>query len=254
MRLGITDAVKHLIIINVVMFIGTLTVGGGTLFYDWFAEFFPLNDSFGFWQLVTSIFIHFDIGHLFSNMLMLFFTGIMIEQVLGTKRFLFLFLSAGLGGNLIALSVDYIQFSLALNELTSNGFDKAQVLEVLNSKLGRYDLRWQNILSETQFKHLVVNFNSRSAGASGAVMGILAVLGLMFPERKIMLLFPPIPIKIKYLVVGLIGSDFFMAIFTGSSLIGSTGTGYVAHLGGAIVGALIYLFWKKNSMDKYRWN
>jgi membrane associated rhomboid family serine protease len=54
----ITDTVKHLLIINVVMFIGTLTIGGGTLFYDWFAMYFPKNDAFQPWQIITHMFMH----------------------------------------------------------------------------------------------------------------------------------------------------------------------------------------------------
>ena len=47
MRFQITDAVKHLIIINIVMFIGTVSVGNGQAFYEWFTLFFPKNDARG---------------------------------------------------------------------------------------------------------------------------------------------------------------------------------------------------------------
>ena len=45
---NITETVKHLIIINVIMFIGTLAVGGGDLFYNLFALHYPENDNFHF--------------------------------------------------------------------------------------------------------------------------------------------------------------------------------------------------------------
>ena len=68
MRLGITDAVKHLIIINVVMFIGTLTLGNGNLFYEWFAMYFPKSDFFQPWQIVTHMFMHGSPAHILFNM------------------------------------------------------------------------------------------------------------------------------------------------------------------------------------------
>ena len=59
MMRGITDTVKHLIIINVVFWIGTLVVGEyGVVFTEWFAMHFPMNDSFKPWQIITHMFMH----------------------------------------------------------------------------------------------------------------------------------------------------------------------------------------------------
>ena len=55
---GITDTVKHLIIINAVMFVGTLTIGNGESFYRWFALYFPQNELFQPWQVITHMFMH----------------------------------------------------------------------------------------------------------------------------------------------------------------------------------------------------
>ncbi|EDP70276.1 rhomboid family protein [Flavobacteriales bacterium ALC-1] len=252
MRLGITDAVKHLIIINVVVFIGTVTIGNGQSFYTWFSFYFPMSEMFQPWQVLTHMFMHGDQSHLFFNMLLLFFIGVLVERILGTKKFLFVYISSGLGAVLLTFLVSYIQFTLSISELISAGFNEAQIYDTLKS--GMYNLQWEALLSERSFKHLVGNYNSTMVGASGAIMGILAALGLMMPNREIHLIFPPIRLKIKYLVVGMIGSDFISMFLTGTPLLGHSNTAYTAHVGGAITGAIIILYWKKNSMDKYRWN
>jgi len=75
-------------------------------------------------------------------------------------------------------------------------------------------------------------------GASGAVYGILVGFGMMYPNMQLMLLFPPIPIKAKYLVGIYIALDVFLG-FSGTN----TGIAHFAHLGGALGGFLLMKFW-----------
>ena len=81
----ITDTVKHLLIINVVMFIGTMAVGGGVLFYDWFALYFPKNEMFQPWQIITHMFMHGGVTHILFNMFALWMFGSPVEQQFGSK-------------------------------------------------------------------------------------------------------------------------------------------------------------------------
>ena len=104
----ISDTVKHLIIINVVMFIGTMTVGGGQLFYDWFAMHFPKNEAFQPWQIITHMFMHGGMTHILFNMFALWMFGTPVEQFLGSKKFFFLYISAGFGA--VALQLGYYYF------------------------------------------------------------------------------------------------------------------------------------------------
>jgi len=90
-------------------------------------------------------------------------------------------------------------------------------------------------------------------GASGCIMGVLAAFGMMNPNAELMLIFLPIPIKAKYFIPGLILLDVISA-FTGQSFFSPSNTAFVAHIGGAITGFLIMWYWKKNSMNKYRWD
>ena len=69
----ITETVKHLIIIDVIMFIGSMTIGNGLLFNKWFALYFPKNDLFEPWQIITHMFMHANLMHIGFNMLVLLY-------------------------------------------------------------------------------------------------------------------------------------------------------------------------------------
>lgn len=77
-------------------------------------------------------------------------------------------------------------------------------------------------------------------GASGGVFGILLAYGLMFPDRQIMLLIPPIPMKAKYLVV-LFGILELTYGVTGAQ----PGVAHFAHLGGMLFGFLLIQYWRR---------
>ena len=82
-----TDTVKHFLIINALMFIGTLAIGNGELFYRLFSLYFPANELFQPWQLLTHMFMHGGINHILFNMLALWMFGTAVEHVFGKKKF-----------------------------------------------------------------------------------------------------------------------------------------------------------------------
>ncbi len=91
----LTDVVKNLLIINVILFFGIKSLDHNFHIEEYFV-LFPFNQGFQPYQIVTSMFNHSDIRHLMFNMLALYFIGPLIEQSIGPKRFLFLYISAGL--------------------------------------------------------------------------------------------------------------------------------------------------------------
>lgn len=253
---NITDTVKHLLIVNVVMFIGTLAVGGAafgenTAFYDWFALHFPKNPAFQLWQIITHMFMHGNFMHILFNMFALWMFGTAVEQRFGSKKFLFFYLSSGLGAAIIMLVYYYVTFYSGLTTLTEAGLEQAKIMETLNS--GMYNTGWQQIMGESEMQRFVSVFNSTMVGASGAIMGVLVAFGMLFPESKLMLIFLPIPIKAKYFIPGIIALDLISAI-TGQSFFSPSNTAYVAHLGGALTGFLIMWYWKKTQFNKNRWD
>ncbi|MDH7912954.1 rhomboid family intramembrane serine protease [Winogradskyella sp. SYSU M77433] len=273
MRFNITDAVKHLIIINVVMFIGTITLGNGHLFDTLFTMYFPTNDLFKPWQVITHMFMHGGPAHIFFNMFALWMFGTPVEQRLGTKKFLFIYFSAGFGALLFQLGYYYYDYFSAMQVVSELGMNSELLHKIMNIDAldGEYirgeilhqkmipflnEYNFTNNINDNQFKALFdLNIVNRSAmvGASGCIMGILAAFGMMNPNAKLMLIFLPIPIKAKYFIPGLILLDIISAL-TGQSFFSPSNTAYMAHVGGAVIGFIIMYFWKKNDMNKYRWN
>ena len=250
MRQGITDAVKHLLIINVIMFVGTLLIGNGESFYEWFALYFPKNPAFQPWQVLTHMFMHGNLMHILFNMFALWMFGTAVEQIFGMKKFLIFYLLSGFGAAIIQVAFLYFQFNSGLETLMESGFAQSEILSVLRE--GKFDTRWETVLG-ADLRSFLGAFNSTMVGASGAIMGVLVAFGMLFPESKLMLIFLPIPIKAKYFIPGIIALDLFSAI-TGNSIFSPSNTAYMAHIGGALTGFLLMYFWKKNETDKYRWN
>jgi len=247
---GITDAVKHLIIINAIMFVGTLTIGGGELFYQWFALHFPKNELFQPWQLLTHMFMHGNFMHILFNMFALWMFGTAVEQVLGSKKFLFIYFSAGLGALLFQLGFYYFNYLPVYSELINTGLSEGQILQMFKSN--------ETIGSVTSNQLALLRdafpiYNASMVGASGCIMGVLAAFGMMNPDAKLMLIFLPIPIKAKYFIPGIILLDVISAT-TGQSFFSPSNTAYMAHIGGAITGFFIMWYWKKTQFNQNRWD
>lgn len=101
----LTDVVRHLLIINVLVFLGAQAVN-----FD-LALHYPQSPYFQPYQLVSHMFMHGGVGHLFFNMIGLYFFGPPLEYRFGPKKFLMLYFFAGLGSLLLHLLVSYVQLN-----------------------------------------------------------------------------------------------------------------------------------------------
>jgi membrane associated rhomboid family serine protease len=247
---GITDTVKHLLIINVVMFIGTIAIQNGVPFNTWFALYFPENDLFQPWQIFTHMFMHGGVMHILFNMFALWMFGTAVETQLGSKKFLFLYISAGLGAVLFQLGYYYFNYLPAYSELIASGLTDGQIVEMFRTNTQVRGMSSEQLILT---KQAYGSYNAAMVGASGCIMGVLAAFGMMNPEAKLMLIFLPIPIKAKYFIPGIIILDIISAL-TGQSFFSPSNTAYMAHVGGAITGFLIMWYWKKTQFNKNRWD
>lgn len=245
----ISETVKHLLIINAIMFIGTLAIGNGTLFFDLFALHFPKNPNFEFWQIITHMFMHGGFMHILFNMFALWMFGTPVEQYLGGKKFLFIYISAGLGAVSLQLGYYYFNFLPSYSSLVSSGISPDEIIKILTNN------QVTSGVSKAQFaelQNIFPIFNASMVGASGCIMGILVAFGMMNPEAKLMMIFLPIPIKAKYFIPGIIILDLISGI-TGQSFFSPSNTAYMAHVGGALTGFIIMWYWKKTQFNKNRW-
>lgn len=243
---NITETIKHLLIINVIFFVASLSLGD--VMYDWFALHYPSNDNFQLWQPLTHMFMHGDLGHIFFNMFGLYMFGTPIEQMWGRKKFIFFYLSTGFGAAALQLGLYYYQVSHVSDLLTSQGLTVTQITNFFNTR----DLPF-SIVEELGREKLLSGlsaFNGVMVGASGALYGVLVAFAFLFPNARLMLLFPPIPVKAKILVPILILGDLFFG-FTSYSI---GPIAHFAHVGGAITGFIMLWYWKKSQFDNNRWN
>lgn len=233
---SVPETIKQLIVINIIFYFGSQFLGD--LSYDILALHYFENDKFLISQLITHMFMHGSPSHILFNMFGLWMFGSPLEQMWGKQKFLFFYFSAGLGAAALQMFVYNFQVQTLYD-----------VIELNNLSLSNPDLLL-NYISQSDYNQAVSSFNSVMVGASGAIYGILVAFAFSFPNSKLMLLFPPIPIKAKYFVPLLILIDLFFGLSSFS--IGSIA--HFAHIGGALIGLIMVLYWKKNQFNSNRWD
>ncbi|MFL2584550.1 MAG: rhomboid family intramembrane serine protease [Flavobacteriaceae bacterium] len=243
---SLPDIVKQLIIINVLFFLGSMRLGNAA--YDLLALHYPQNPKFAPWQVVTHMFMHGSINHILFNMFGLWMFGGTLAQMWGRNKFLFFYLSTGLGAAALQLGINYFQISTVVGQLVEAGYSATALTESLQS--GQNNTAWLNVISQTELNQLLMSFNMSMVGASGALYGILVAFAFLFPNTELMIIFLPIPIKAKYFVPILLASDLFFG-FSSYSL---GPIAHFAHLGGAVTGYIMMWYWKKQQFNNNRWD
>ncbi len=222
----IPPVIKNLIIVNVLVFIAQQTFGNNPNFS--IENLFALHDIHSVYfkphQLVTYMFLHGGWDHIFFNMFALWMFGAVLENFWGAKRFLLFYVLCGIGSALLHLLILYKQMQ--------------PVMEIFNQLPPD---RQQELLYDPSFK-----VNEATLGASGAVFGCLAAFGYLFPNSLIYLYFF-VPIKAKWFVLFYGGMELYLGIRNSAG----DNVAHWAHLGGAIVGILMVLYWKKHDRRNF---
>ena len=242
----VSEIVKHLIIINVIFYIASIVLGD--FMYDLFAMHYPKNPDFFIWQPLTHMFMHGDTTHILFNMFGLWMFGTPLEQMWGKHKFIFYYLSAGLGAVLIQTLVYHYNVMSLTQILLDNGLSRLDVNSFYETT--RLNTSVIQSVGEERLYSGIQSFKAEMVGASGALYGILVGFAMLFPNVQLMLLFPPIPIKAKFLVPLLILFDLFFGLSSYS--VGPIA--HFAHIGGAITGFIMMWYWKKNQFNNKRWN
>jgi membrane associated rhomboid family serine protease len=242
--LNLTPVVQNLLIINIVLFVATylfeslfmvnLTEKLG-LFYMGSALFNP-------YQIVTHMFMHGGIGHIFFNMYAMVIFGNVLEQTWGGKRFLIYYLVTGLGAAFIHTFVNFIHVQTLLSEIPPEG------LEMIRNE-GRDLLLSGRNYRDSALGQLNLIMNIPTVGASGAVFGVLLAFGMLFPNVRLQLLFPPIALKAKHFVLGYGALELYLGVTQPGSNIA-----HFAHLGGMIFGFILIKIYQRNQFNQNRWN
>lgn len=236
----IPPVVKNLIIINVIMLFATfvLNMRGIDLTKILGLHYFQSTD-FRPYQLVTHMFMHGGFTHLLFNMFALWMFGRVLESVWGPKRFFIYYFVTGLGAAVLHTFVNFMEFQSVAGKMSPEAVQMvmSQGTEIFNQGKN---------FSDPLAGKLNLLLNIPTVGASGAVFGILLGFGMLFPNTQLMLLFPPIPIKAKYFVMGYGALELFLGITqTGSNI------AHFAHLGGMLFGFFMIKYWNKNTRHFY---
>ena len=207
---NIPPVTRNLLIVNVLMFVATCI--SPTVMKGLFAMAYPAASDFHWWQPLTHMFMHDGIWHILFNMYTLVMFGMVVERVLGTKKFLILFFVTGFGAVLLHTGVEYLQVRSLIKEYTPVPYSAQQIYDMIPHVLG----------------------------ASGAVYGVLVAFAMLYPEARMTLIFPPVTLDAKWMVAIFIGIELLTGI-TGAQM----GVAHFAHLGGALFGFLLILYWRK---------
>lgn len=258
---SVTPTVRNLLFINIGIFL-VEQLSGLNLAKFLGYHYIHAND-FAVYQCFTYMFVHSDLGHLFSNMFALFIFGPMMEQVLGDRRFLILYIVTGLGGGALYALVDF--FEMYRMEAATQAFiadpQPQAFLNYINDFLGGRDLL---LMDQKLFKFANESFpehpdspayineavgyvkeaysfyaNIPMVGASGAVFGILFGFAYLFPNAKLMLIIPPIPMKAKVLV-GLYSAYEIYMLWNASP---TDNVAHLAHIGGMLFAFILFKKW-----------
>lgn len=238
-----TSSVIILIAINVVMFV--LINSLGLIPQEIFALYFPQNSNFGIWQFVSYLFLHGSFAHILFNMYALWAFGSVLEQNWGKKKFLIFYFISGVGAAVVYTLVNYYQFEVIYEQLVKLGLDAGDIQAILNS--GSVNANLLNSISETKLQAFFSIYYSPAVGASGAIYGILIAFAITYPNIKLALIFLPIPIYAKYFVPTIIAIDLFFGLTKYS--VGNIA--HFAHIGGALFGLLVMLWWRHEKPPQY---
>ncbi len=238
----LTPVVKNIIIINVLMYLACAVVPG---LQELSSGYYWQSENFRPWQLITHMFTHAplrsgNLMHIFFNMYALFLFGSAIERQWGAKRFLIYYFICGLGAFFLHEFINYIEIQRLIGLM--NPEDVRMVYEE-----GAEVIRNGKNYIDAAPGQLNYSLNVPVVGASGCVFGVLLAFGMLFPNTELMLLFPPIALKAKWLVIIYGAIELLLALQNNPG----DNVAHYAHIGGMIFGYIMLKIWQKRDGSYY---
>ena len=218
--------VKNLIIINALVFLSQVVLDDQYQLTQILALYPVDAPDFRPYQIATHMFAHSPqvIFHILFNMLTLWMFGRILENYWGAKRFLFFYLICGIGAAACHLLIQHLRF------------DPAVMKELYEAYYAEDEATMRALVNQA-------GFLAPAVGASGAIMGVMAAFAYTFPNTELFIMFIPFPVKAKWAVIGLACID----LFGGVANLSGDNIAHFAHLGGALTGFLLVLYWNKTN-------
>ena len=240
---NIPQVTKNILILNIMFFVATYILKTqGIDLVSQFGAHYVNSTLFQPFQIVTHFFMHGNLLHIFFNMWLFVMLGAYLEKIWGPKRFFIFFIATALGAFGLYNIIGVYELEVLKQQLVNQGFDLDEVNGMI--KNSEYNV----VAYETNkiYHEYVVNSYTPMVGASGAVFGIMAAFAILFPNTEFMIYFM-FPIKAKFLV----GGYFLYEIYQSYQDNAGDSTAHLAHVGGAIVGGIIVLIWRKTDKNNF---
>ncbi|MFD1550867.1 rhomboid family intramembrane serine protease [Putridiphycobacter roseus] len=238
---NIPTVTKNLLIINVIFFIATfLFQSRGIDLKEMLGMHYPSSPYFEPYQIVTHFFMHANIMHIFFNMFALVIIGSQLERVWGEKRYLIFYLITALGAAFLYGAVQAFEIYNLTGELFPT-------IDIFNVEIVGNSIQYRIEPNLPGYDAVSRIYLGTSLGASGAIYGLLTAFAMLFPNTEFMLLFPPIPIKAKWMAIGL-GA---IALYSGFQNNPGDSVAHFAHLGGMLFGFILVKIWQKKTDSFY---
>lgn len=164
------------------------------------------------WTIITSMFMHASIFHIFVNMLSLMFIGSFAEKLIGKKRFIIFYMISG-----IIAALFFVLLSIIPTDFSS----------IITS-----------ILQQDPY--------SMAVGASGAIFAIAGLLAVLTPKVKVYIMFIPIPMPLWFAITLMLAGLWIISITAGIPI------GNTAHLGGLLAGLAYGFYLRKKHARKVK--
>ncbi len=232
---NIPPVTKNLIIINLLIWLACEMIQPfGVVMNRTCGLHYFLSPDFRFWQPLSYMFMHGGFTHVLFNMFAVCMFGSVIERVFGSARYLLFYLTVGVGAALVQEGV----YAIWLNHLASDLPADITLSEIARQGVSLLNrgLNW----TDATLGNINLLINGSTVGASGAVFGILLAFAMIFPNMPMYIMFIPLPIKAKWLVLGYGALELFLGV-TGLQ----PGVAHFSHLGGMLIGWALIVYWRK---------
>lgn len=223
---NLTPVVKNLLIINIIFFIATYILQNQFDMVRWLSVFYFDSPFFRPWQVVSYMFMHAGIEHIFFNMFALFMFGPILEYSLGSKRFFNLYFICGIG----AIALQWVVQAIEIHQL-----------------IGSFVVHKDTTASPEVISKIGDIYDSPILGASGAIFGVLVAFATLYPNMEMLIFFIPIPVKAKYVISVYIIYEIYSSIRQTSG----DNVAHLAHIGGAIFGFILIKYWGTKRKDTF---
>lgn len=261
---NLPQVTKNLLLINILIYIVSIVVSTNGIDVNELAGAHYFNSIFFKpFQVVTHMFMHSlsDPLHLVFNMFILIMFGAHLERIWGAKRYFIFYISCGIGALVLYNSIGVYHLYEAKQQLNAIGVDYHVIDNmmkdgsfdnnaILNKAVNKFVYAGTLPENTHQDWSIILNYASLNmstmVGASGALFGLLGGFAMLFPNTELMLIFPPIPIKAKYLIGGYLAYEIYNSIYASADTIA-----HLAHVGGAVVGIIFILVWRKTDRTNF---